>query len=1211
MWNIDRIREMWPAAMMYLEPKYTQEKPAAPAPLFERNSCRRWRKSIVEEALGLGMIPRLVVAVEVYAEGEHKKDLLKNDPAKAFNTYINDFRSTLTDSHLAKGFFELGSDDATPGVKQIEQAPEEKKEGLIKKRRRSLDRYLKKLDEQANNTETIFFVCRALAENYEAIKPLVRDHASAVSFFRQNFSSRDAVDQFAHYLKTGDIRPASRNDLVDKAPLFEDPDGNRVAYISRLVADVKEAEPGKLIHAVQMRGAHQGLKAAAQRIYDLLGKACPDRPVLLIPCVRSMSRDPFLGMDYFVNTILYWLDNKPPVTTPTTEAAVSHMSQEEIASKLALIRKRLAQIPCILVFCGLEVRRGPLETLRQVIADNPVLDVLAHLIYPPLSIKDPTNAEVFRRTRFIVLADGQLNVLSAHTKNYGVFPGPPKDRLGDISIRFVAYRGENGEGEKPDPHRAFRAEEWAKQWFSNHKGAPSEELQAAHESVVDLLGISAYNSIPQSEKEVFQQLVQAVTAKTSPGLDLLMLRVLACSETGVTFSNLWWIAKTWAAITAEHVTQKNAKHMKVVRAEPTSWGEACETFVRKYWRLVTIGPNEAHAVLNSTSHRYQAYGYPRTSTGALAETQLDERHKLKTLRFIHPGIAQAFVDHLKLEPARWPYPTINRLACNCVLGQQIILSRHGGAETQYGALRSHRKALEALLYGFRALPAARDIRACKTWPRMPVYGVFPRKPLGAFRFLYGVLHNHVIEAGAAHRVSRQWGADALKTDLACLAHCAFREYDYEPSFLDRPVWEMDRRLKGLRSFFQEHYTAAAIGTYRSYDLDRWNQLAPLVHKHLELKGGDKGVPVLLHRVVFDLEALQYGPLGRPGQSLIDLCLSQLKKTGFKTSPTRPEQWVNVAIDGPRIKLVGEESIKGYFESWRTSDYPKAPKNKGRAADWLGRLAELHYQQAVLSSDEAPTTQTWSHWMDSLVCATGAAQLRRMAFADDSSYSNIPWLHSKGARTLVRAALDAIEYLRGYESPNVETSQVADTVVYLADTCRQTLDWYALNYANNPPDRVLMLLLEARYVRVAGGLSDDGFYIVESQKARERTRIRFRTALDFVSEAESTLLTVQYRPVLRMRVLGERCATLCRFAEFESIAGAPSAKLREAALLAGLAVHDATQLQQLVTETFGRLDDSRGDRGGESYGSVWRKQAKSALRKSQQINKGVAALVRNR
>ncbi len=181
------------------------------------------------------------------------------------------------------------------------------------------------------------------------------------------------------------------------------------------------------------------------------------------------------------------------------------------------------------------------------------------------------------------------------------------------------------------------------------------------------------------------------------------------------------------------------------------------------------------------------------------------------------------------------------------------------------------------------------------------------------------------------------------------------------------------------------------------------------------------------------------------------------------------------------------------------------------------------------------------------------------------------------RTLARVGLEAIALLRDYRLMSTHKRQEAHLFsLYLAGVIRQALDWYTLNYSSNAPDVVLMQLLEAQYTRIAGGLDDE-------DHGEGSMLLRTRTAPSFITTAEQHLMSFRFRPVLRLRLLMERCASLRAAAAAEKKAD-PRNALRgidRAQRLCQLAEYDAQQFENLVEAMFPAANEK------VKYGVFWR------------------------
>lgn len=1105
-------------------------------PILERLKLRRLVESLIDPKIGLGLHFRWKLAFELI---RHEKRLSSKELCQDV-------------LGMERHFFQLGTSDTKP---------------------RSQLRHRVSLHEKAQNRASLARLCKVLTATFGAQYPdgLGRAELTTDDFLRPAHGPL-AVCRFVKLLRNGCLPIGSNGAHIPAEEFF--PSAERATALSTLWQQLEAPHGGRPIQGVYMPGSPTGLCAVAHHILNHFEHSETDtRPVLLLPCSRRLANHAYRGLDFLVHHVRCFFEQ--------TEAgsALPNLSSEELASSIERIRTYMAHTPAIIVLVGHEVTQGAHANLRRAIRDEPVVELLSYLVHPCVDNGSrPSDASQIQRSYVILLADGPVDVLRPYCQADIRFPQPP--RMHNAALRPQSpYKAHHqrliDEGLRHLPH------------------VPSEDAIRGYVQLLELeeasLGApqSRLHELCRYETSEVPDKLANILHKVCDPLELLLLRIIAITGSGVARNTLWRCAQLWKqAVNAwlervadgAQIAPHSAKLLVTV-PDASQRDVVIDSLKAHYPHILFEGEDEPRPDLDPALHPYEYPDFPARTAGFVLPHSVSRApvaHGEKSLEISYPELRAALLRELQDEQLPWPAGLLHQIICSEALRQQQLLLRHAHLNHNAG-WRAFRRAFEALYHGLLSLPSAQCLTDAVTWPHVGDRSTLPNDPIARFRFLYAILFRQVIEGGPRHRMSRQWAADDVKFDICLLAQSCFgaeaipgRPYaDSIPSagaFATLPAW---KDLASLETMLEEHYMAAAIAVYRANDRERWPDVAAGFKELAATRplGKHRSAIAFHEKREFDMAVVRHGPIAR---ETMKLCEHRIQEFGIS-----PRMFDSAPWSGPdpsKLTLPTSRAFEQYFSDLSRLGENIAPERQTNLADWLMRLADIRYRSTYLSDGPA---YRWRGALETMAMLKLAVALRHLSFAHDPFYLN-SHLPASGMETLAHTSLDALRLLLDPRNhmAQIRGQQEVDVVgALLAGEARLALDWYTLSAASNAPDRVTMLILESRFSRTAGALAGrSGLH-------------SHQIALQFLKRAESGLLEFRSQPFFWLRLLIERCAVLRNLAmHLRNQHDKDHERVLAAKRFISLAMLDVTQVGRLVDSMF----DVAPSESVIDYGSPWRR-----------------------
>jgi hypothetical protein len=998
-------------------------------------------------------------------------------------------------------------------------------------------RELEALSNKANSRENIAELCKLISEKLAVRWEKANGkHEFAVEDFLAPAHGMHAVLNFEKFLETG-LRPVdSMGWLVPERKFDRSPE--RLNVLMQLYTSIGKSHLGRPIECLYIPGSPLEMCAVAHEILRHLQSHNDQRPVLLLPCSKQIPEHNFRGIDFLVYNISNFLTHKPLTHQPP------RLTPTEIENHIQIIRSAISVRPAVIVFVGYSATYGPYSELLRTIKDKTVVELLAQLVHPHIGeAENPVDVKNFEETRFIVLSDSPLDVLQEYVASELKIPEPKNTQPQVEILRVIApefadsIMDQLARARSPISESAIMAYVQLK---TIHAVSRAAELPPLH-------------ALGRYESSIFSHLVQSIRELCLP-LELLLLRIIALVGTGVRPETLWRCAKIWTQAVSKLDERDVPPHLSISYSDDSPI-QQIKSFKNKFAFILVDGIDEPFPELEVTLHPFEYPDTPEPTTGYLGDTS--STNPARSIDFRHKEIRDAIFEDIDKEIVQWIRPFLHEIICIEALRQQSLMQRHGNADSRI-SIRSYLRALQGFYHGMLSLPCLEQLPNIQSWPTSSIGTLLPTSPQDRFRFLYSVIFQHLLEGNNSHRLSLKWTADNVKKDLLQLAHSAFRsDIRTNPlNFSEVPLWHDHSLLATtLTPHYEDHLDAIAVVLARTDDLSNWDLLAKLLKSNgpSKINSVERSFTII-ERACLDIASVRFGPQAHETEAY---CMDRIREIGFDPVEIEGGPWYHQEDDSPLVPS------QDHFDNFLDHIQRKAESvNDRRAlASGLSRLADLRYQ--TIDFDNAKFK-----WRSSMEAFSMLILATRLLGTLQERQSRMPGLSPQGMRILARSGIEALRQLltppRGRKLFSVSPVDMENMRKRLTHEVRKALDLYSYSTVV-APDIVSMLILESRFARTIGAMSE------------VFTDNRHFVALAFLTRAEKTMANFNPRPRLRIRFLLERCATLrglskMRLAKFGS---SDEYALR----YIKLAQLDVVQLTNIVQIVFGA--------SSKKIGEVWR------------------------
>lgn len=1093
---------------------------------------KRLRVALLDPHIGLGMQLRWNIALEA----------LRRNTA-ATGAAMNGWDATYIDCSLPDGFHRLGSsshDEATARAFQAKATAKTSLEGL----------------------------CAILNGTFgEHYRKVALRHRMTPALFQIPYHGAEAVEEFDHLLHSGEESRycrANRTLLPLTKQFF--PNAERSETERKIIARLSCPNGGRPIQCITAPGAQTAVEALALHLAESLPAALqqcqgPRRDIFLVPCGRWVKPYATRGMEYLVRNLVNMLDQAGE------QDASPDMPEEQLRRQIDWLRNSLGQRPVILIFVGNDAFTGPLVRLQEAIVDAPLAGLLSHLSRPALGGPELAyEARHFEWSYFLVVGTAEMCGLGEYKQETLPLPAILRtDYLHVLHESAFQHAEEIYQGMVGRKEVASEAESCL---FEQIRRLEVAAARRKERSAKSSLGLLVQYRLPDLAAHFFDALYTAQRPTTQA---LVLLTAFAIG--GIRRTTLVRCLALWGDVFP-------GAHLDPFPASTEQWAAFFDEWLECFAPVISSGPDEKWQQIDSLEHPFE---YPDAT--ALAPAAEQTAGWQESIDFLIVDVRNAIVTHV--QEHHWELAEgIHRILAEEALRQHLIALRHTQPADRL-TIRTYRRGLQALYHGLASLPPDFDVhsdsaekgRALVASRRLPV------KHMRRFRYLYCGLFSSLLRDPGVPNGGALWGAEAIALEVATFADdLLFQrlgEGDVAPPRLG------GRAGEPVESMCQAHYSTLAIAGARlgpQAGLDQLRvRLAPFVRRQCTLNEGSC-TPVEIGTLQMAL--IQSGPehpdTGRAFRSVA-------RRLRIDLRDFDAELWGSPAMAQQRRfptaadfhKLIARHAAKGS----RMAAQPRASFCSILLfyGIWRFDLAQAHLLHGHEGSDRARNAIAGL-----LKCVAALAAARHVmwdSFGD--GHFQLPYLAAEGLQTLCSVGMEIVRLARtAWPGPGPRPVEAAELVAAVNACVRRTLDDYAQMLHGFEGERTHMLVLEARYARIA---SDVASHLAQARRAgygatpRRNDELRCTVAMNFIAEVDARLLTFFATDALQMRLQSERCSTLrlraanlLREADSASVAAERARALHGARTAGELAWLGVRQMRNL-------LERLKQDAGGACVG----------------------------
>jgi hypothetical protein len=933
-------------------------------------------------------------------------------------------------------------------------------------------------------------------------------HRMTPDILRKKHVGEDAVDEFLTLITTGVTSIVKNTEhalMLQKRAYF--PSTERDEMEALLVSRLAKRNGGKSIQCIVAPGAPTGLEALAVRLSEQLPEKLtiahesspsetqkpPARSFFVIPCGRWIPPVAFRGMEYLVYNILSLLRDEKPAASPP------EMSETELHAGIDEIRATLGHRSLILIFVGLEAVSGPLPNLRRAVADSPLAELLTYLSQPTQGkLEDPHDVNFFDWTYFVVLGTTAVEAL----EEYQQLPlelAPLDNKHIPAVLREVEFRHAD-EASTAIPKLLWNPTESGLSVF--------EQMRRIEKGVAAKPGGSqTASSLAHFEGlgAIVGKLVEAILDDAFDAVSRVVILLVAFSITGMRRATLIRCLALWEV----DETQAGPQTLDNFPKRLAEWNLLFEQLLDDFSPLIRLGPDENWTELDPHRHPFE---YPDDDLFGLATNQ--DGWWTDSIDFLYSDVQEHLNAAVCSHSPRLAFKIHNILHQEAYRQHTLVL-RHT-FKTSRTTLRSYRRGLESLYHGLVSLP----LLAVEESTTEQVNDAVDR-----FFFLYLGLFDLIL-GPKSHESSRtEWGADLIKFEIGMYVQSTIFSLFSEltvPTELARDTQPMDIRGGNLLSSrdIARHYIALGATCFRIGPNNSWDDVRPLLARFDRMTGG-KSVAQL---ILLQIDGLSFGPVHAKSSGR---CSTLLHEYGIDTRSFDFE-----SDDGERASHA-TPSISELDEKVNHTISAAHYKSDEERADVISLLMLFGIFRSAAAESKRPDKLQVTQLLGYAVPFLAALGLLER-LPGGKSVARPPYLAAEGVRMFARLGL---EILRIQQKPNTIQSTEADALTNdLTGRVRSALDYYTQQFHENENERAHMLILESQFARVAYRSSrrySNYVHVPSSSNPSRKTATtlissdmrRHQLALDFLSEAEASLLRTHPSDSLNIRFLIERCCVL--------------------------------------------------------------------------------------
>lgn len=789
------------------------------------------------------------------------------------------------------------------------------------------------------------------------------------------------------------------------------------------------------------------------------------------------------------------------------------------------MRLKMAATPAILIFEGYSYSDMEFEALERAIADDFLLELVSKLLAPPLGhLNTSAELERFRQNRIVILSDARLSGdISAENLE---IPLPEQTIMKDVfDLQPLQNKAEVGE------------------IFGGVVRATvqSEGVLFAVDTLVSVVKgglVTEGNDGNQDLRKLRLDIQRALedesrSSSRNPGESLMaaVVRVLLDRIYAASPQRYWLlvlIASTPGGLREDTLRRLIAAASKVTSAD------------FKPIEVIPLCPNPSDAIADLkflcgsllTDRKSDDFEGLRGAHTAEFPSEFDsqpldrERRSTCAMDLAMPEVRRALLARV-LPTEIHRIQTFHRLLAEEALTQATVSFRH---DPDQSSVRSLRRLLSVLYHGFMSVPIRR-MELADAHIRSIDFAM-PTEPLKLWEWLYLFAYRRLIERPPAWRLSRIYGADAIKREILQIVERPWKLWGRYPAaltFIQKaegslilPASPDGKTEKIALDFFISKSQAA-------YSLGKLDEAALALQAAVPVSGNTPRSKLRLAKRQLDLalleqdaataadvEAKMHSMLGESATAALQ---AYIESVAAKLAETAGAGNFEPRVHVPSaVSAIDALKSGGDCRGW-------GPDELSEISDILFRIGERYalegdtkYSEATISMLTRGTRRIRpgdSAFLDCLTTSMAyfrlAEALRLQAFSDSPSGDHF-FASGHSARQFVRVALKLERYSREQMAKDW-----APVPGFFARKARQMSDVVTRHLYQYPRERASLLILESSMARlIPGG---------ESRAAA------LSSARAFLQRAEPVVLALGIDARVRMRFLLERIKIHRRMSRF--------------------------------------------------------------------------------
>lgn len=1037
---------------------------------------KRWRFALQDDAIGLGMQLRWSVALEALRDKTLGGD--SDEDAADVAAYR---------CGLAPDFLRLGS---LPGAAREAEA-------------RAWTMY-RQATNQASVVELCAILNKVFGDRYRSVASL---HKMTPELFRTPYHGSAAVAEFDHLLRTGEESRFSRaNRLLLTETKRYVPTEKRTVFERQVLDRLCCPNDGRPIQCITAPGAQTAVEALALHLAESLPaklhrRRTRRRDIILVPCGRWVHPSATRGLEYLVHNLVEILRTGRP------SKSVTDLAEVQLLQEIDWLRELLGQRPVILIFVGHDAFTGKLVRLQEAAADAPLTTLLTHLSRPRAASGGVYEAEHFEWTFFLVIGNAEVRGLGEYSLPTLPLPALAVEQYPDIlSAANFQYKEEIDAG------------------MRGRDEAPSEAAICMYEQIRRIEAAAHDAGEAPGRRRTFRVLTRfnghrALSEQLFHVLDvpqrqtqLALLLLTAFATGGIKRATLLRSLMLWRGVFPERPLPR-------WYATPHEWFTCIGAWIDGFLTIIRAGPDEEWKEISPMSHPFEYADGIRLDPGSDPEAWWSE-----SVDFLIGDVRNALVEFVEREH-RQLAEGIHRILAEEALRQHTMALRHTAPADRL-TMRTHRRGLQALYHGLASLPADLSPGAAESRadPASHLSMRLPRNELERFRYLYCALAPSLLRYPALPNGAARWGAESVALEVALFA---------DKLVFQRLGFELGSEATGaspedaVPAVGVAHLRALASAAARLGPHADWQALRQRLAGYAERYPACDGPAAMARLAELHMNLLEYGP----DDECTGLPIAQYACClGIDLQEFEPATGAAPATHYPQL-------ARGFIT--RLADMPPARRSLVCSTLIVYGMMRSDLAEARLERANADRASAAIAAEELLGCFAALVVARDLIWQGHGrGNAPPPFLAAEGLQTLCTVGLEIVRLnRRAWPDRNVRQDEGAAAASLVTDAViawvRRSLDEYVEIFHRIEVERTQALVLEARYARIAGGCPTliafesgiPGRVAVDEPGPLAGRQRRAALALQFLHEADRTMVTIGAPDSLALRLLSEFCSAL--------------------------------------------------------------------------------------